>query len=373
MAIHYIEGQFVQKGQLLAEIDPRPFQVQLQQAEGQLARDMAQLNDAKVNLARYEYLWKQQIIAKQQLDTQAASVGQYEGVIEADKAAINNAKLQLTYANVTSPLSGRIGLRQVDVGNIVHASDANGLATIAQMQPIAVLFTIPADNLPPVLQKLRAGAKLPVYAYDRDDVNRIATGVLLTVDNQIDPQTGTSRLKAQFPNGDMSLFPNQFVNCRLLLDVRHGLTLVPAAAIQHGPQGTFVFVVQNGVAHMQPVSVSLTESGDAAVEGVQAGELVVTDGQDKLQEGAKVTIQGAARPGPGAAGRGPRNRPPAAAPHQPPATGTAGQQVTPGPAAPNGPGGQYKASGAPSGGPGQGAPWRGPGVGQPAHRREQGR
>jgi membrane fusion protein, multidrug efflux system len=291
MSIHYTEGQFVKAGQLLAEIDPRPYQVQLEQAKGQLARDQAQLNDAKVNLARYQALWDEKVIAKQQLDTQAATVGQFQGAIESDKATIGNADLQLTYSKITSPITGRIGLRQMDVGNIVHASDQNGLATIAQMQPIAVLFTIPADNLPPVLQKLRAGAKLPVYAYDRDDVNKIATGTLLTVDNTIDTTTGTSRLKAEFANSDFSLFPNQFVNCRLLLDVKHGLTIIPSSAIQRGPQGSFVFVADNGVAHMRPVNASMTEGGEAAVDSVRPSELVITDGQDKLQENAKVDVR----------------------------------------------------------------------------------
>ncbi len=291
MAVHYTEGQFVKAGDLLAEIDPRPYQVQLEQAKGQLARDQAQLNDAKVNLSRYQALWDEKVIAKQQLDTQTAMVGQFDGAIESDKATIGNAQLQLTYAKITAPITGRIGLRQVDVGNIVHASDQNGLATIAQMQPITVLFTIPADNLQPVLKKLRAGVKLPVYAYDRDDVNKIATGTLLTVDNTIDPTTGTSRLKVEFANSDFSLFPNQFVNCRLLLDVKRGLTLIPSSAIQRGPQGTFVFVADNGVAHMRPVNASITEGGEAAVDSVKPGELVITDGQDKLQENAKVDVR----------------------------------------------------------------------------------
>jgi RND family efflux transporter, MFP subunit len=248
IAIHFTEGQLVTKGALLAEIDPRPFQVQLQQAEGQLARDTAQLNDAKVNLSRYEALWNEKVIARQQLDTQRASVGQFEGVIQSDQAAISNARLQLTYAKITAPLSGRIGLRLIDVGNMIHANDPNGLVMISQLQPISVLFTIPADSLPPVLSKLRAGVHLRVDAYDRDDKNKIATGSLLTVDNQIDPTTGTSRLKAVFPNTDSVLFPNQFVNCRLLLDNKHGAVAVPAAAVLRGPQGTYVYLVKGNVA-----------------------------------------------------------------------------------------------------------------------------
>jgi multidrug efflux system membrane fusion protein len=298
-AIHFTEGQNVTKGQLLAEIDPRPFQVQLDQAKGQLARDQAQLNDAKVNLSRYETLWRDQVIAKQQLDTQRASVSQFEGVIEADQANINNANLNISYSRITAPLSGRIGLRLIDVGNMIHANDPNGLVVISQLQPITVMFTIPADNLQPVLTKLRQGVQLHVDAYDRDDVNKIASGTLLTVDNQIDPTTGTSRLKAVFNNNDGALFPNQFVNCRLLLDVKHNAILVPAAAIQRGPQGTYVYVVTpNNTASVRQVTPGITEGNTASIdEGLKTGELVVIDGQDKLQEGTKVDArQGSGRP-----------------------------------------------------------------------------
>ena len=295
MALHFQEGQFIQKGALLAEIDPRPFQVQLEQANGQLARDQAQLNDARVNLSRYEALWKEKVIAKQQLDTQGASVAQFEGTIESDKAAVAEAKLQLSYAKVTAPMSGRVGLRLVDVGNIIRASDPNGLVNIAQLQPIAVLFTIPADNLPKVLAKLRGKTKLRVEAWDRDDRNKIATGTLLTVDNQIDPETGTSRLKAVFDNSDGLLFPNQFVNCRLLLDVKKGAVIVPAAAIQRGPQGTYVYTVKpDNTAALRPITVGTTEGNDVSIDrGLKAGETVVIDGQDKLQEGSKVEVRGA--------------------------------------------------------------------------------
>jgi membrane fusion protein, multidrug efflux system len=290
IAIHFQEGQNVKEGDLLAEIDPRPFQVQLEQAQGQLARDQAQLNDAQVNLARYEALWKEQVIARQQLDTQRASVGQFEGAIKSDQAAISNARLQLTYSKVTAPLSGRIGLRQVDVGNIVHASDQNGIAVIAQLQPIAVFFTIPADNLPEVLRKLRGGAHPKVEAYDRDDRTKIATGSLLTVDNQIDPTTGTSRLKAVFDNKDGALFPNQFVNCRLLLDSLRNVTIVPTAAIQRGPQGAYVYIVKaDKTADLRNVVTGITEGNEIVVEsGIKPGELVVVDGQDKLQQGVRV-------------------------------------------------------------------------------------
>jgi len=293
IAVHFQEGQVVKQGQLIAEIDPRPFQVQLEQAQGQLARDQATLNDAKVNLARYQALWEAKVIPKQQLDTQAAAVGQSEGTLEADRAAIHNASLQLTYSKITAPLTGRIGLRLVDVGNIVHASDPNGLVVIEQLQPIAVLFTIPADNLPVILKKLSAGVHLPVDAYDRDDRNKIASGSLLTVDNQIDPQTGTSRLKAVFSNADSALFPNQFVNCRLLIDTKHNAIIVPMPAVQRGPQGNFVYLIKpDKTATMRPVAVGITEGNQVAIDsGLAAGDMVVTDGQDKLQEGNKVEFR----------------------------------------------------------------------------------
>jgi membrane fusion protein, multidrug efflux system len=293
IAVHFREGQFVHKGDLLAEIDPRPFQAQLEQAQGALARDQAQLNNANTDLARYRSLWQRGIIAKQQYDTQSASVGQYEGTLQADEAAINSARLQLTYARITAPIAGRMGLRMVDAGNIVHASDANGLAVITQMQPIAVLFTIPADNLPPVLGKLRAGARLQVEAYDRADREKIATGSLLTVDNQIDATTGTSRLKAVFSNSDGALFPNQFVNCRLLLDQKRGAILVAAAAIQRGPQGAYVYVIKpDKTTEMRKVAPGISEGSDVVIDtGLAAGELVVVDGQDKLQEGSRVQVR----------------------------------------------------------------------------------
>ncbi len=291
--VNFKEGQFVNKGEVLAQIDPRAFQVQLDQTLGQLARDQAQLKDAQVNLERDQALWEGQVIAKQQLDTQAATVNQVKGTLTADQANIDSAKLNLTYARITAPISGRIGLRLVDVGNIVHAADPNGLIVITQLQPIAVLFTIPADNLQPVLKKLRAGSKLPVDAYDRDDVNKIASGYLETLDNTIDQTTGTSRLKAVFSNIDGALFPNQFVNCRLLLDVKRSAVIAPVAAVQRGPQGSFVYVVgPSKKAEVRVVSVGLTEGNDVEIlSGLQAGETVVTDGQDRLQAGSPVDVR----------------------------------------------------------------------------------
>jgi len=292
VAVDFKEGEHVQAGQLLIQIDPRTYQAAVDQAVGQLARDQAQLNDAQVNLKRYQELWKDGVIAKQQFDTQGAQVGQFEGTIEADKAAIENAKLNLQFTKITAPIAGRIGLRQVDIGNIVHASDQNQMAVITQMQPIAVLFTIPADQLQQVLAKLRAGAKLEVDAYDRADQVKITSGTLETVDNEIDPTTGTSRLKAVFPNTDEVLYPQQFVNCRLLLEIRHGVILVSAPVIQRGPQGAYVWVVKDGTASMRNVTLGVAEGGNQQItSGLSAGEQVVIDGTDKLQDGSKVTIR----------------------------------------------------------------------------------
>ncbi len=288
--VAFEEGQFVEAGALLAEIDPRPFEVQLTQAEGQLARDLAQLKEAKINLARYQELVTRELIAKQLVDDQAATVGQYEGAIKMDQGAIDNAKLQLIYSRITAPISGRVGLRLVDVGNMIHANDQNGLLVITQVQPIAVLFTLPEDNLPPVLSKLRAADPLPVEAYDRAGTTKIADGSLLTVDNQIDQSTGTTRLKAIFQNHDNALFPNQFVNVHLLLDVRSEAIIVPTAAIQRGPQGTFAYVVKaDQTVEARPVKVGPSAGSDTAIDaGLSPGERVVVDGVDKLRPGSTV-------------------------------------------------------------------------------------
>ncbi|HEY2013213.1 MAG TPA: MdtA/MuxA family multidrug efflux RND transporter periplasmic adaptor subunit [Bryobacteraceae bacterium] len=290
ITVAFTEGQLVQQGDLLAEIDPRPYEAQLLQAEGQLARDTAQLENAKVDQKRYDVLSSQGVIARQQLDTQNASVHQFEGAIKADQGTIENIKLQLIYSHIHAPLTGRIGLRLVDRGNIVHANDATGMATITQLQPIAVLFNLAQDYLPEVMKRFRAGQALPVEAWDRDLKKKLAVGKLLTIDNAIDPSTGTARFKAEFPNDDSSLFPNQFVNARLLVDVKHGVAIVPAAAVQRSPQGAFVYVVtEDQTAEMRPIVAGPVEGDDASIEsGLKAGEIVVVDGVDKLQQGSKV-------------------------------------------------------------------------------------
>jgi multidrug efflux system membrane fusion protein len=289
--VAFREGQYVHEGDLLAQIDPRPFQVQLEQAQGQLAKDQAQRKDAQVNFERYKLLFNEGVIPQQQLDTQGALVGQFDGAITSDQSQIDNAKLQLTYSRITAPISGRIGLRLVDPGNIVHATDANGLLVITQLQPIAVLFSLPQDQLPQVTAKLRAGVQLNVEAYDRDDTAKIAAGKLLTIDNQIDPTTGTYKLKSVFNNSDNALFPNQFVNIHLLVDTMHNLTIVPAAAIQRGPQGTYVYTVgSDNTVKIRSVTVALTTANSVGLSGgINTGDIVVVDGQDKLQDGSKVT------------------------------------------------------------------------------------
>jgi multidrug efflux system membrane fusion protein len=293
MEVPFREGQIVKAGDVLAEIDPRPFEVQLTQAEGQMARDQALLKNAQLDLQRYRVLVAQDSIAKQQLDTQESLVRQYEGAIKVDQGQIDSAKLQLTYCHITAPIAGRVGLRLVDPGNIVHATDTNGLVVITQLQPIAVVFAIPEDNLPQVLAKLKAGESLPVEAYDREQRQKLATGSLLTVDNQIDPTTGTVRLKAEFPNADGALFPNQFVNARLLLEVKRGATLVPNAAIQRSTQGAFVYVVKaDQTVAMRPVTIGVSQGDETSVSaGLVGGDLVVVDGADRLREGAKVEVQ----------------------------------------------------------------------------------
>jgi membrane fusion protein, multidrug efflux system len=292
--VAFQEGQIVHQGDLLAEIDPRPYQVQLAQAEGQMAKDEAQLKNAKVDLERYKMLLAQDSVSKQQLDTQIALVNQMEGVIKSDQAQIDNAKLQLTYSRITAPIAGRIGLRLVDPGNVVRANDPNnGLAVITQLQPIAVVFNIPEDDLPKVLTKMRSGQPLAVDAYDRNLKKKLATGTLLTVDNQIDPNTGTIKCKAVFPNEDNALFPNQFVNARALVDTKKDASIVPAAAVQRSPQGTFVYVVkEDTTVEMRNIVVGPSEADEVVIDkGLAPGEVVVIEGVDKLQRGMKVAAK----------------------------------------------------------------------------------
>ncbi len=288
--INFQEGQFVRQGEDLIDIDSRPFQVQLEQAEGQLAKDQAQLRDVQVNYERFQLLYKEGVIPKQQLDTQGSQVGMFEGSIKGDQGAIDNAKLQIVYSHVTAPISGRIGLRLVDIGNIIHATDSNGLLVITQLQPIAVIFSLPQDQLPQVASKLHNPDQLLVEAYDRDDTSKIESGKLLTIDNQIDTTTGTYKLKAVFNNDRNLLFPNQFVNVHLLADVKKNLVIVPSSAIQRGPQGTYVYLVQSGnTAKIQPVTIAQTTANSVGLSaGLNAGDVVVVDGQDKLQDGSKV-------------------------------------------------------------------------------------
>jgi multidrug efflux system membrane fusion protein len=284
------EGQMVSAGDLIAEIDPRPFEVQLTQAEGQSERDKAMLANARIDLERYRILYSEDSIPKQLLDTQLATVLQQEATVKADQGAIDAAKLQITYTRITSPINGRIGLRQVDPGNMIRTTDQNGLAVITQLQPIAVIFSIPQDYVTDVMKKLREGQTLEVGAYDRELKTRIATGTLLTVDNLADVSTGTVRFKAVFPNDDLSLFPNQFVNARLLIDVIAGTILIPAAAIQRGAQAMFVYVVgPDNTVEARTIAVGPIEHDGAAVaKGLLPGDVVVTEGTDKLQPGAKV-------------------------------------------------------------------------------------
>ena len=290
--VHFSEGQLVKQGDILAEIDPRPFQIQLQQAEGQLLRDEALLKNAQIDLSRYQTLLDQDSIAPQQTATQAALVKQYQGNLEMDRAQLNNAKLQLSYAKITAPVSGRIGLRFLDQGNIIHSNDANGFAVITQLQPITVLFTLAEDSVPAVLKAWREQQNLNVEAFDRSDKQLLAQGRLLAVDNQIDPTTGTIKLKAQFDNHDLSLFSNQFVNIKMKLDTLKNTVAVPTAAIQQGAQGAFVYVIQNDLSiALKPIATGPKhESWTAISKGLNPGERVVTDGADRLREGISVHL-----------------------------------------------------------------------------------
>jgi membrane fusion protein, multidrug efflux system len=298
MKVNFREGQNVRKGDLLIEIDSRPFQAQLDQMQAQLFRDQAQLRDAQLNLQRYTALIPSGSIAQQQVDTQKALTDQLEGTVRTDQAQIENAKLQIVYCHITAPFDGRIGLRQVDPGNIVHSADANPMLILTQLQPIAVIFTLTEDVLPTVSQHMRRGT-LEVDAFSRDDQTKLASGKLLTIDNQIDPTTGTAKLKAIFDNKDNVLWPNQFVNADLLLETRKNSTVVPTAAILRGPQGTFVYAVNpDKTVQDRAVTVSLAQ-GDTTVisAGLNPGDTVVTDGQDKLQRGSRIEPRAASPSG----------------------------------------------------------------------------
>ncbi len=291
--VTFTEGQMVKEGDLLVEIDSRLFEVQRDQAAGQLARDAALLNSAKLTLERMERLVATKSVTTQQVDDQKSIVQQTEGTIQTDRALVANAELQITYCKITAPISGRIGLRLVDAGNIVRANDLNGLAVITQLQPIALVFTIPQDDIPRVQKRMREGHELTVDAYDRDFKTKLASGKLLATDNQVDPMTGTLRLKAIFDHRDNTLFPNQFVNTRLLVDTVREAIVVPSAAVQRGPEFSFVYVARpQGTAELRKIEIGPVEGADTAIsKGLSPGELVVTDGIDKLQDKAKISTR----------------------------------------------------------------------------------
>jgi multidrug efflux system membrane fusion protein len=298
-SVRYREGDVVHMGDLLVEIDDGPYRAVLTQAEGQLIKDQAALENAKIDLARYQQLVPQKAIPEQQLATQQATVHQDEGAVKLDQGQIDSAKVNLAYTKITAPVDGRIGLRLVDQGNIVNASDTNGLLVITQMDPISVIFTLAEDQLPPVIQKTGAGQKLEVDAYDRGQNTKLAQGSLTTLDNQIDPTTGTLKLRATFDNAKGALYPNQFVNVKLLVQEKHGVTLVPTAAVQRNSQAIYVYVVKpDSTVTVRTITLGTTEGDDSEVtSGLMPGEVVVMTGVDRLQEGTKVTVQGAGTDG----------------------------------------------------------------------------
>ena len=311
--VNFVEGQAVKKGDLLAVVDPRPYEVALQQAQGNLEKDEALLANARVDLDRYKTLIQQNSVARQVYDTQVALVRQDEATIISDKAAVDAAKLNLVYTRIIAPTDGRIGLRLVDPGNYVQITDATGICVITLMQPMSVLFAIPEDSLPPVRKRLRQGAKLQTTAYDRAEKNQLAVGVLATTDNQIDTTTGTVKLRAMFDNADEALFPQQFVNIRLLVDTVKDATVVPVPAVQRGQPGTFVYLVKSD----DTVTIRKVEVGEsdgekmAILKGLEIGDQVVTDGTDRLRDGARIRVPGApaAKPGPPVAAAPPDKKP----------------------------------------------------------------
>src|SRR5215468_486173 len=307
--VAYQEGQMIKKGDLVAEIDSRPYELALAQAQGALERDQALLQAAELDLKRYQDLAKTNAIPRQQLDTQVSLVAQDRGLVVSDKAQIDTQKLNIAYCHIVSPVTGRAGLRLVDPGNYVTANDATGIVVITQLQPISVIFTVAEDNLPQIVKRLRAGATMPVTAFDRSGATKLATGTLKTLDNQIDTTTGTLKLRAEFTNDDDSLFPNQFVNVQLLIDTLHDATVVPTSAIQRGAPGTFVYLVNaDNTVTVKPVTLGPSSGERVAIQaGLSPGDNVVVDGADKLRNGAKVVVRNAeGSPG---GGRGPAGRP----------------------------------------------------------------
>src|SRR6478609_8644802 len=315
-SILFQEGQQVKKGDLLARIDPRPFAIQLHQAQAALARDQAQAKNAKVNLARYTALHEQGLATQEQLDDQRATADQLAGTIKADEAQIENAQLQLNYTEVRSPVDGVTGVRQVDQGNVVHASDASGIVVVTQLDPMAIVFTLPQDNLPQINREIAGG--LQIEAYSRNGDRLLGRGKLTLVDNQVSLTTATVRLKGIVPNPDKALWPNEFVRARLLLATRTGALSVPAPAVQRGPQGTFVYVVlPDQTAALRPVEVETVQDQWAVIrKGIAAGDQVVVEGQNQLKPGSKValrsSVSGQATGGTGAPGSGTNPQPPAA-------------------------------------------------------------
>lgn len=293
--VAFHEGQMVKAGDFLAQVDPRPYQAALESAEGALARDQALLKEAQIDLARYQGLAAQNSIATQQVDTQQSLVHQYEGTVKADQAQVDTQQLNLTYAHITAPVSGRVGLRQVDIGNYVTTADANGVVVITELEPISVVFSLPEDDMPPILARMHGNAVLPTAAYDRTQTTLLAQGKLSAIDNQVDVTTGTVKLRSLFDNKDHTLFPNQFVNVGLTADVLHDALVMPVPAIQRGAQGTFVYVVKpDDTVAVQVVTLG-TQDGQRVVvlKGLDAGQQVVTDGADRLRDGAQVTLPSA--------------------------------------------------------------------------------
>jgi membrane fusion protein, multidrug efflux system len=308
--IAFTEGQMVKKGDFLAEVDPRPYQAALEQAQGTLAKDQALLKNAQLDAERYTKLVAQDSIAAQTRDTQLSLVRQLQGTVVTDQAAVDNAKLNLDYCHIVSPVTGRVGLRQVDQGNYVTPGDANGIVVVTQLQPISALFTLPEDNVLAVTKPMHAGQSLAATAMDRGNTVKLATGMLTNIDNQIDTTTGTFKLRAQFDNTDESLFPNQFINVQLLVDTLHDQMVVPTAAIQRGAPGTFVYTVNpDSTVSVKPVKLGVAQGErQAIVSGITLGDTVVTDGVDRLRDGAKVVLPGAQPPAPGESGGGRHHR-----------------------------------------------------------------